>query len=116
MRSVHPRSEADSLPARIAGTDVAPLVGMTLKKLIILGGALAGAAYLKDKSRRDRFMGQARGFIDQMKTKASEVASEVKSKGSDALNSVSSNPAPSHFTSPPSPYGSSSYESPRTYR
>jgi hypothetical protein len=88
---------------------------MTLKKLFILGSALAGAAYLKDKTRRDRFMGQARGFIDKMKTKATEVASDVKAKGSETLNSVS-NPAPSSSFTSPSAFGSSSYEASRTYR
>jgi hypothetical protein len=87
---------------------------MTIKNLFILGGAIAGAAYLKDKTRRDRFMGQARGFIDKMKARASEVASEVQSKGSDALDSVS-NRTPSSYT-PPSSFGGSSYDTSRTYR
>lgn len=88
---------------------------MTLKNLFILGGALAGAAYLKDKTRRERFLGQARGFIDQVKTRATEVASEVQSKGSEALKSVSSSPAPTNFAST-SPFGSSSYGGSNTYR
>ena len=99
---------------RISGTGVALLMDMTLKNLFIVGGALAGAAYLKDKSRRERFLGQARGFMDQLKARATDLATEVKSKGSGALDSVSK-PAPSHVASPSS-FGSSTYEAPRTYR
>lgn len=74
---------------RAAGTRVAALRCMTIKNLILLGGALAGAAYLKDKSRRDRLVGQARGIIDQAKTRATEIAGQVKAKGSEALEAVS---------------------------
>lgn len=48
---------------------------MTLKKLFVLGGALAGAALLQDKGRRERVFGQARGIFDQLKARASELAS-----------------------------------------
>lgn len=87
---------------------------MTIKKLFILGGALAGAAFLKDKTRRERFMGQARGFIDKMKTQATAVAGKVESKESESLDSMS-NRVPSHLASP-SAFGSSGYVAPRTYR
>jgi hypothetical protein len=99
-------------PRRRVGTDVAPFGAMTFKNLFILGGALAGAAYLKDKTRRDRFMGQARGFIDQVKSRASEIAGQVQAKGSEAIDSVS-NRTPDYGSS--SSFDRSSYESSRTY-
>ena len=87
---------------------------MTIKKLFILGGALAGAAFLKDKTRRERFMGQARGFIDKVKTRATEVAGKAESKGSESLDSMS-NRVPSNLASPSS-FGNSGYQASRTYR
>jgi hypothetical protein len=53
---------------------------MTIKNLLMLGGVLAGAAYLKDKTRRDRVLTRARGAIDQAKTRASGLAERVESK------------------------------------
>jgi hypothetical protein len=46
---------------------------MTLKNLFMLGGVIAGAAYLKDQSRRERLFGQARGFLDKAKAKVEEM-------------------------------------------
>lgn len=94
---------------------------MTLKNLFILGSALAGAAYLKDKTRRDRFMGQARGLIDKVKARATEVAGDVKEKANDVKEKASevvssaSQPATSNFASPGAS-GRSSYDASRTYR
>jgi hypothetical protein len=55
-------------------------VTMTLKTLVILGGAIAGAAYLQNKNRRDRVFTGARDLIDRIKTRAESVGSEVQSK------------------------------------
>ena len=53
---------------------------MTLKGMLMLGGVLAGAAYLKDKQRRDRVVGRARGLIDQAKTRVADVRTQVEEK------------------------------------
>ena len=86
---------------------------MTIKNLLLLGGVLAGAAYLKDKTRRERLMGQARGFIDQAKSRATEIAGQVKAKGSEALESVTHRNASqsAEQVNPPSSFDRSSYES-----
>ena len=44
-----------------------PLAGcpdMTLKKFLVVGGALAGAAMLANKDRRNRLMQSTKDFID----------------------------------------------------
>jgi hypothetical protein len=51
---------------------------MTIKNLLMLGGVIAGAAYLQDKGRRDRLFGQARGLFDKAKARASELASQTR--------------------------------------
>ena len=74
---------------------------MSIKNLLLLGGALAGAAYLKDKDRRDRLVGQARGFLDRMKSRATELAGEVQGKGDQPLDGMSQQPRePGAFASP----------------
>jgi len=74
------------------GTIVARTDRMTIKNMLMLGGVLAGAAYLQNKSRRDRLFGQARGVIDKAKTRASDLAHQVEARSksfaeSDALRS-----------------------------
>lgn len=53
---------------------------MTIKNILMLGGVLAGAAYLQDKKRRDRLVCQARDLLDKAKTRASGLADQVESK------------------------------------
>lgn len=47
---------------------------MTMKKLLMLGGVLAGAAFLQNKQRRDRLFGQARDLFDKAKARTSDLA------------------------------------------
>ena len=54
--------------------------GMTLKNLVMLGGVLAGAAYLQNKNRRERVVGSARGALDKWKARAQELAHQVETK------------------------------------
>lgn len=61
---------------------------MTLKKLFILGGVLAGAAYLQNKSRRDRLITQGRDLFDRAKTRASKLAHRVESEARESAGSV----------------------------
>lgn len=63
---------------------------MTIKNLFLLGSVLAGAAYLQNKGRRDRLVGQARGAIDRAKTRASELVSSVQHKTDNVGSDVSS--------------------------
>lgn len=44
---------------------------MKLRKLAFLGSVLAGAAYLRDKNRRDRFMDNAGRFLDSARNRIS---------------------------------------------
>jgi hypothetical protein len=81
---------------------------MTIKNLLMLGGVLAGAAYLQDKGRRERLIGQARGLFDKAKARATELAG---SHGSD--NGVSSYGAGATSRDA---YGDSGIGSSRTYR
>lgn len=53
---------------------------MTLKNMFLLGGVLAGAAYLQNKSRRDRLMTQGRNLLDKARTRAVEITHKVESK------------------------------------
>ncbi len=53
---------------------------MTLKKLAILGGVLAGAAYLQNKGRRDRAFTGARDMFDKVKSRAQEVGHQAQAK------------------------------------
>jgi hypothetical protein len=61
---------------------------MTLKGMLMLGGVLAGAAYLQDKNRRDRVVGRARDLIDQAKTRAADISRQVESKVGSAVESA----------------------------
>jgi hypothetical protein len=63
---------------------------MTIKNMLMLGGILAGAAYLKDKTRRDRVTGKARDLIDQAKTRASSLAQRVESKSRELTEDLES--------------------------
>ncbi|HUQ03393.1 MAG TPA: hypothetical protein VM261_12910 [Kofleriaceae bacterium] len=63
---------------------------MTIKNLLMLGGVLAGAAYLKDKTRRDRVFGKARDMLDQAKTRASGIAEKVESRTRDLSEQLGS--------------------------
>lgn len=53
---------------------------MTFKNMFLLGGVLAGAAYLQNKSRRDRLMTQGRDLLDKAKTRAADITHKVESK------------------------------------
>jgi uncharacterized protein YjbJ (UPF0337 family) len=76
--------------ARWVGTVIAPHQDMTIKNMFMLTGLLAGAAYLRDKGRRDRLVGKARGLIDQAKTRAGDLAHQVESKASQAASALDS--------------------------
>jgi hypothetical protein len=81
---------------------------MTLKGLFMLGGVIAGAAYLGDKQRRDRLAGRARDLIDQAKTRAADISRQVEAKVDEVVDSTKrSEPAGSSY---------STYGSPGTYR
>lgn len=64
--------------------EVAGYGDMTLKNIFMLGSVIAGAAYLRDKGRRDRLVGQARGVLDKAKTRATQIAGQIQSKGSES--------------------------------
>jgi hypothetical protein len=83
---------------------IAEPVSMTLKGMLMLGGVLAGAAYLQDKQRRDRAFGRARDMLDKAKSRVADVSRQVES----AVDSAKAEkPADSAFST----FGSSS-----TYR
>lgn len=63
---------------------------MTLKKMFMLGGVLAGAAYLQNKSRRDRLISQGRDLLDRAKTRASDVAHKVETRAHDVIDAARS--------------------------
>src|SRR5690606_10931886 len=53
---------------------------MTFKKLFLLGSVVAGAAYLQNKSRRERLFGQARDLLDRAKHRASDVTQRMEQR------------------------------------
>jgi hypothetical protein len=57
---------------------------MTLKKLFVLGSILGGAALLRDKTRRDRFMASAQDWWSNIRSRLDEM------QGSSASSSASS--------------------------
>lgn len=63
---------------------------MTIKNMLMLGGVLAGAVYLKDKTRRDRVLSRARDMLDQAKTRASGLAERVESRTRELARDVES--------------------------
>ncbi len=63
------------------GSGVASALGA-----VMVGAAVgAAAAYLSDKNKRDRLMNKAKGTADTLKTKTSEVVTNVADKTGDAL-------------------------------
>jgi hypothetical protein len=81
------------------GTSVARLVGMTMKKLFMLGGVLAGAAYLRNKDNRDRLFGRVRDMLDKAKTSASDLGESSTSSSSSSSQSSRDNDIGSNYGS-----------------
>ncbi len=107
----------DSIERAWMGTVIAPSPGMTIKNMLMLTGLLAGAAYLRDKGRRDRLVGKARGLIDQAKTRASDLAHQVESKASDAGDSLTTHSKDNGVAGGAgATTRSSSYDTSRNYR
>lgn len=82
---------------------------MTLKKLALLGGALAGAAYLRDKTRRDSFMQKARGLVDQARDRIGSISGQQQGQNDE----MASSSGESGFRDYGAPYTPSSTSSPR---
>lgn len=83
---------------------------MKLKNMLLLGGVLAGAAYLQNKSRRERVFGQARGLMDQAKTRASDLAHKVENRAREVADRVGTSTASTESS------GTSSYGAGATTR
>ena len=85
---------------------------MTFKNMFLLGGVLAGAAYLQNKSRRDRLIGQARGVLDNAKARAVDITHKVEAKlepkTGDSVASKRDNGVSKSVGTPPSSYGTGS--------
>ena len=61
-----------------------PFVGMTLKKLFVLGSMIGGAAYLSDRSRRQRFFRSSSDWLDRLATRAEEALASASAAASAA--------------------------------
>ncbi len=56
---------------------------MTIKKLAVLGSVLAGAAFLQNKTRRDRLMRSATDLISNARDRLSRTAENLSDKTED---------------------------------
>lgn len=62
---------------------------MTLKKLFVLGSILGGAALLRDKNRRDRFMTSAQDWFSTVRSRLGELQGATASSESSDTSSAS---------------------------